>query len=112
MRVEIKIAPADIDQVRIGQIARVRLTAFNRNTTPELNGRVAMLSPASARDAGGQEHYIAQVQLLDSPDIAFHGMRLVPGMPAEVYIATQERTALSYLVKPIADQMNKAFRER
>ena len=112
LRVEIKIAPADIDQVRIGQIARVRLTAFNRNTTPELNGRVAMLSPASARDAGGQEHYIAQVQLLDSPDIAFHGMRLVPGMPAEVYIATQERTALSYLVKPIADQMNKAFRER
>jgi HlyD family type I secretion membrane fusion protein len=112
LRVEIKIAPADIDQVRIGQMARVRLTAFNRNTTPELNGRVAMLSPASARDTGGQEHYIAQVQLLESPDIAFHGMRLVPGMPAEVYIATQERTALSYLVKPISDQMNKAFRER
>jgi HlyD family secretion protein len=112
LRVEIKIAPADIDQVRIGQPARVRLTAFNRNTTPELAGRVAMLSPASARDSGGNEHYIAQVQLLDKADIDLYGMKLVPGMPAEVYISTLERTALSYLVKPITDQMNKAFRER
>jgi len=112
LRVEIKIAPADIDQVRIGQMARVRLTAFNRNTTPELSARVAMLSPASARDSGGNEYYVAQVQLLDTADTEVHGMRLVPGMPAEVYISTVERTALSYLVKPIADQMNKAFRER
>ena len=111
LRIEIKVAPADIDQVREGQPARIRLTAFNRNTTPELNGRVAMVSPASARDPGGQEHYIAQVMLLDEA-IDLHGMRLVPGMPAEVYISTQERTALSYLVKPITDQMNKAFRER
>lgn len=112
LRVEIKISPADIDQVRIGQNARVRLTAFNRNTTPELAGRVTMVSPASARDAAGLEHYIAQVQLLDKADIEFHGMRLIPGMPAEVYISTLERTALSYLVKPISDQMTKAFRER
>ena len=112
LRIEIKIAPADIDQVRIGQQARVRLTAFNRNTTPEFLGRVAMLSPASARDTGGQEAYIAQIQLVDNADLEVQGMRLVPGMPAEVYIATSERTALSYLVKPIADQMNKAFRER
>ncbi|MFZ5690186.1 MAG: HlyD family type I secretion periplasmic adaptor subunit [Pseudomonadota bacterium] len=112
LRVEIKISPADIDQVRIGQNARVRLTAFNRNTTPELAGRVTMVSPASARDAAGLEHYIAQVQLLDKADIELHGMRLIPGMPAEVYISTLERTALSYLVKPISDQMTKAFRER
>jgi HlyD family type I secretion membrane fusion protein len=112
LRVEIKITPADIDQVRVGQPARIRLTAFNRNTTPELAGRVAMLSPASARDAAGHEHYTAQVQLLDNADVDLHGMRLVPGMPAEVYISTQERSALSYLVKPITDQMNKAFRER
>lgn len=112
LRVEIKIAPADIDQVREGQPARIRLTAFNRNTTPELAGRLSMVSPASALNSGGQEHYIAQVKLLDNADIEFHGMRLVPGMPAEVYISTQERTALSYLVKPISDQMNKAFRER
>lgn len=110
---EIRISPADIDQVREGQSARVRLTAFNRNTTPELEGRVTMVSPASARDpSNGQEHYYAHVQLLDDATATLTGMRLVPGMPAEVYVSTQERTALSFLVKPFTDQMNRAFRER
>jgi HlyD family type I secretion membrane fusion protein len=115
LKFEIKISPADIDQVREGQPARVRLTAFNRNTTPELKAKVAMVSPASARDpATGQEYYIAYVNLLPTEDamIQWKGMKLVPGMPAEVFVSTQERTAASYLVKPFTDQMNRAFRER
>ncbi|MDO8981759.1 MAG: HlyD family type I secretion periplasmic adaptor subunit [Afipia sp.] len=113
LKFEMKISPADIDQVREGQAARVRLTAFNRNTTPELRARVTMVSPASARDPStGQEYYIAYVQLIDDGSQALGGMRLVPGMPAEVFVSTQERTAVSYLVKPFTDQMNRAFRER
>jgi HlyD family type I secretion membrane fusion protein len=115
LKFEIKISPADIDQVRVGQPARVRLTAFNRTTTPELKGKVAMVSPASARDpSNGQEHYIAYVHLLPTEDamIQLNGMKLVPGMPAEVFVSTQERTAVSYLMKPFTDQMNRAFRER
>ena len=115
LKFEIKISPADIDQVREGQPARVRLTAFNRNTTPELKAKVAMVSPASARDpATGQEYYIAYVNLLPTEDalVQLNGMKLVPGMPAEVFVSTQERTAASYLVKPFTDQMNRAFRER
>jgi HlyD family secretion protein len=113
LRFEAKISPVDIDQVREGQPARVRLTAFNRTTTPELQARVVMVSPASTRDpSNGQEYYIAYVQLAETALPHIKGIRLVPGMPAEVYISTQERTAASYLTKPFTDQMSRAFRER
>jgi len=115
LKFEIRISPADIDQVRIGQPARIRLSAFNRTTTPELKGKVAMVSPASARDpSNGQEHYVAHVRLLPTEEdfIQQKGLKLVPGMPAEVFVSTQERTAASYLAKPFTDQMNRAFRER
>jgi HlyD family secretion protein len=113
LKFEIKISPVDIDQVREGQQARVHLTAFNRNTTPELHGRVLMVSPASTRDPStGQEYYIAYVELMEDAASKLSGMRLVPGMPVEVFVSTQERTAVSYLIKPFTDQMNRAFRER
>ncbi|MBR0692681.1 HlyD family type I secretion periplasmic adaptor subunit [Bradyrhizobium lablabi] len=115
LKFEIKISPADIDQVRVGQPARIRLSAFNRTTTPELKGKVAMVSPASARDpSNGQEHYIAHVRLLPAEEdlVQQKGLKLVPGMPAEVFVSTQERTAASYLAKPFTDQMTRAFRER
>lgn len=112
LKFEVRVMPVDIDQVREGQNARVRLTSFNRSTTPEMLAKVTMVSPASAKDpANGQEYYVAYVQLVD--DAARRaGMRLLPGMPAEVFIATQERTAASYLTKPFTDQMNRAFKER
>jgi membrane fusion protein, type I secretion system len=115
LKFEIRISPADIDQVREGQPARVRLTAFNRTTTPEMKAKVVMVSPASTRDpSNGQEHYIAYVNLLPTEDaiVQLHGMKLVPGMPAEVFVSTQERTVASYLAKPFTDQMNRALRER
>jgi HlyD family type I secretion membrane fusion protein len=113
LRFETKIALGDIDQVRQGQPARVRLTAFNRATTPELKATVVQVSPAPARDpATGQEHYTAYVQLTEEAAAQIEGLRLVPGMPAEVYISTKERTVASYLLKPMSDQFNRAFRER
>jgi len=72
-----------------------------------------MVSPASARDPStGQEYYVANVQLAEDAVAQLNGMRLVPGMPAEVFVSTDERTAASYLVKPFTDQMSRAFRER
>ncbi|QUS38260.1 HlyD family type I secretion periplasmic adaptor subunit [Tardiphaga alba] len=113
LRFEVKVSPADIDQVRAGQGARVRLTAFNRTTTPELTAKIVMVSPASAKDpVNGQEHYVAYAQLTEDALAKTKDMRLVPGMPAEVFISTQERTAASYFVKPFTDQMNRALRER
>jgi HlyD family secretion protein len=113
LRFEAKIAPVDIDQVRQGQGARIRLSAFNRNATPEMKGRVALVSPASTRDpATGQEYYTVQVQLDPEEEAGLNKLRLVPGMPVEVFIATEQRTAMSFLAKPFTDQMNRAFRER
>jgi HlyD family type I secretion membrane fusion protein len=113
LKFEAKILPVDIDQVRAGQQARVRLTSFNRTTTPELKARVETVAPAATRDpSSGQEHYIAYIQLTDEAAAQIHGLRLVPGMPAEVFVSTQERTAASYLLKPFTDQMSRAFRER
>lgn len=113
LRFEAKVSPADIDRVQEGQPARVRLTALNRNTTPEMKARVVMVSPASTRDpTNGQEHYVAYIQLEEEALADLRGFKLVPGMPAEIYISTSARTAASYLVKPFTDQMSRAFRER
>lgn len=113
LKVEARVSPVDIDQVRVGHKARVRLSAFNRNTTPELQATVTMVSAAAAHDASSnQEYYIANIQLADPAQLDYNAMKLVPGMPVEVFISTAERTAMSYLVKPITDQVNRAFRER
>jgi multidrug efflux pump subunit AcrA (membrane-fusion protein) len=74
-----------------------------------------MVSPASARDpTNGQQYYIAYLNLLPTEDamVQLNGMKLVPGMPAEVFVSTRERTVASYLAKPFTDQMKRAFRER
>lgn len=112
LRVEAKVAPTDIDQVQKGQAARLRFSAFNQNTTPELRGRVAQISPATIRDvASGTMSYIVEVAIED--DLARLGAnQLVPGMPVEVFISGTDRTALAYLAKPLADHFNRAFREQ
>ena len=111
MRVEIRIAPNDINQVAIGQPARLRFTSFQHNTTPELQGKLINVSAATMRDPqNGMTYYTGEVQLTSDPNLL--GRPLQPGMPVEVFVSTQERTALSYMVKPVMDQFNRAFRER
>ena len=112
LRIEAKLLPGDIDQVKIGQPARLLFSAFNRNTTPEIPGRVVHVSPATTRDTvTGDIYYLADVEISAS-DMARLGQRkLIPGMPVEVYISTDQRTALSYLTKPFVDQVKRAFRE-
>lgn len=110
--VEAKFAPQDIDHVHVGQSAYVRFTAFNQRTTPEFQGLVSRVSADLSKDPqSNQAHYIARIAL-DVEMLRRDGFRLVPGMPAEVYIKTTERSALSYLLKPLSDQVAKAFIER
>ena len=111
LRVEIKLAPVDIDQVRHGQSARLRFTSFHRNTTPELQGTVVHLASAATRDpATGATHYLGEVQFSDTVS-KLGNRQILPGMPVEVFVSTEERTALSYLVKPFMDQFQRIFRE-
>lgn len=112
LTVEVKIAPADIDQVKPNQPARLRFSAFARNDTPEYPGTVVTISPATSKDpATGATFYVAEVQI--DGDAAILGDRkLLPGMPVEVFISTQHRTALSFLAKPVLDHANRMFKER
>lgn len=113
LKVEVMLQPTAIDQVELGSAARLRLTALNQRTTPELFGVVSHVSPATARDAAsGQLFYKGDVEISQGELAKMGDSRLIPGMPVEVYVTTSERTALSYFAKPIVDQFSKAFRER
>ncbi|MBB3458976.1 HlyD family secretion protein [Rhizobium sp. BK313] len=110
MNVEIRVAPVDIDRIAPGLSARMRFTAFNQRTTPEVNGSVEVVAAATTVDrATGQPFYLATLSLDDVTELG--SRELMPGMPVEVYVQTEERSALSYLTKPFTDQMMRAFRE-
>ena len=98
-----------------GQRAVVRLPAFNQRTTPELFGIVKLISADLTKETqpSGQTaaYYTARIELGEGELARLKGLRLVPGMPAESHIQTGERTALSYFLKPLSDQIAKAFRE-
>ena len=113
LKVEVKLAPVSIDQVAIGRPVRLKFTSFNQRTTPELNGELSYVSPATARDAKtGEMHYVGHIQIGAEELSKISTGKLLPGMPVEVFLSTEERTALSYFVKPVLDQFSRAFRER
>lgn len=112
LKIEAKLSPVDVDQVFVGQPAKLRFSAFNQRTTPELKGEIAYVSAAATRDpATNTTHYLADVRISASEFEKLAGQPLKPGMPVEVFVATQDRTAMSYLAKPFTDQFAKAFRE-
>ena len=112
LTVEAHVAPQDIDQVTIGQHAILRLSAFNQQTTPELTGTLSRISADLTSDERtGTTFYIVRVKLPKTQVAKLRGLALAPGMPAEVFFPTGERTMLSYLAKPLSDQIQKAFRE-
>jgi len=113
LKVRVKLSPASIDRVDEGHLARLRFTSFNQRVTPEILGRVTHVSPATTTDAAtGESHFLAEIEVFDEEFAKLPSRRLLPGMPVEVYVQTEERTALSYLAKPVTDQFNRAFRER
>ncbi len=113
LTVEVKVAPQDIDQVRIGQVASLRFSAFSQRTTPEINGTVSRVSAdVTTEQRTGASYYTARIAIDPSEVSRLGDVRLVPGMPVEAFIKTGDRTVGSYLTKPLYDQIARAFRER
>ena len=114
LTIEARIATHDIDQVLNGdKTAFVRFSAFDTHKTPELNGNIVSVSADLTVDQmTGVPYYLARISIPRAELAKLNQKRLVPGMPAEIYVRTQNRTVLSYLFKPIEDQMERAFRER
>jgi HlyD family secretion protein len=111
--IEAQLSPQDIDQVRPGQTTHVRLSAFNQRTTPQLEGLVSYVSADLIRDKGtNASYYTVKVTLPVSERRRVADQKLVAGMPAEVFLQTTSRTMLSYLFKPITDQLARMFNER
>jgi HlyD family secretion protein len=113
LQIEARLQPNDIDQVRTGQTAFVRLSAFDRQTTPQLAGQVAYVSADTSHDQQTNSSYFTvRVVLPEEERRRLAGQQLVPGMPAEVFMQTGSHTMMNYLLKPILDQMRRAFVER
>lgn len=111
LAVEVRIAPAHREQLRTGQKARIIFPALNRQTTPDLHGRLDFISAEATDDPRtGQRFYSARVAI-PKKEMGQLDVQLVQGMPAEIYIETASRSLLSFLTKPLADQFYRAFRE-
>ena len=113
LQVEAKVNPQDIDKLQVGQKTLLRLSALNQRTTPELNGVVSRVSPdVTTEQRTGQSYYTIRVTM-PSEEIARLGeAKLIPGMPVEAFVQTGDRTLMSYLMKPLHDQLMRAFREK
>lgn len=113
--IEVRVRPQDIEHVRVGHEAAVRLTSLNRRVTPMLYGRVTYVSadalPDDTRTNQTPDVYVARITLNPGQAAGVPNFTPKPGMPAEVYIKMEERTFFEYLMKPITDSMNRAFRE-
>ena len=113
LQVEAKVNPQDIDKLQVGQKTLLRLSAFNQRTTPELNGVVSRVSPdVTADQRTGQSYYTIRVSMPVREVARLGDVRLIPGMPVEAFVQTGDRTVLSYLMKPLRDQLMRAFREK
>jgi HlyD family secretion protein len=113
LMVEAKINPRDIDQVRIGQTAVLRFTAFNLRTTPEVKGEVSQIAADTTTDQRtGQSYYVTRIAMSKEAIARLGDVKLIPGMPVEAFVQTGERSVLSYLIKPLHDQFMRAFREQ
>jgi membrane fusion protein, epimerase transport system len=111
--VEAQLRPEDIEQVRRGQTADVRFTAFNPRTTPSVSGRVSYVSADRLIDQSTRlPYYLAQIEI-DPDSLAQAGsLPLQAGMPAEVFLLGRERTTLEYLAQPVTDVLRRSIRER
>jgi HlyD family secretion protein len=113
LTVEAKVNPQDINQLQLGQKAILRFTAFNQQTTPEIEGTVSRISADITTDQRtGLGYYTIRIALPAEQVARLGDVKLVPGMPVEAFVQTGERTVISYLMKPLSDHFNRAFREK
>jgi HlyD family secretion protein len=113
LQIEAHVQPKDIDHVKTGQSAFVRLSAFNQRTTPQIHGTVSYVSADIGQDKQtNSSSYTVRVTLPEDERRRLNGQQLVPGMPAEVFVQTGSRSMMSYVFEPINDQMRRAFVEQ
>jgi HlyD family secretion protein len=113
--IEAQVLRTSIDQLHEGETAAIRLSSLNRRTTPVLDGKVYYVSADSIQEDGAsaqRDVYIVRVEIPPEELQRIPGFRPVPGMPADVLIATSHRTFFEYLAKPVVDSMSHAFKER
>jgi HlyD family type I secretion membrane fusion protein len=120
--IEAHVNPKDISHVSVGQEALVRLSALNQRVTPMVRASVIYVSAdalseqvqvkADTRSDTRREFYMVRVGL-DQGEILRRMPDFIPtpGMPADVYIKTGERTFFEYMMKPVFDSFSRAFRE-
>ena len=110
--VDALIPPSRIDDVRPGQRVSIRFPAFDAGTTPACQGSVKRISADLIKDQQKQLSYFsARINVENKAACLTDAKVLKPGMPAEVHISTDERSVWSYLLKPLTDQMSRAFRQ-
>ena len=109
---EVRVQPQDIDQIAVGQGARLRFAAFNQSITPDYQGTLRQVGADLTSDPHtGALFYTARIELDRGEAPRFTALKLLPGMPVDAFIETDERTVLSYLLKPLTDQITRAFRD-
>jgi HlyD family secretion protein len=107
-----RVRPADVEQLRLGQHARVTFAGLDRQTTPDVAGTLIFISADLTQDQHtGQSFYRIKVRLDSSEAAVVSRLALKPGMPAEVFVETGDRSILSFITKPLFDQIRHAFRE-
>ena len=110
--VEARVNTAHVEKLYIGQPSRIRLTGFNQSEVPEAEGTIVNISADSLEDERtGERYYLARVRLNDTQNERVTDLDLVPGMPADLFVTTGERTALSFLMRPLSDRLARTFIE-
>jgi HlyD family secretion protein len=112
LSIEARIDPNEINHVSMGQAVAVRFPGLGQRTTPEIDGAVSLVSADLSQDEkSGASYYMIRITLPDDQVGRLGAVKLMPGMPVEAFIETQPRSVLSFLLKPMRDQIAKAFRE-
>lgn len=110
--VSARVEAIHIDQIHVGQDVSLRFTAFNQRLTPEIAGLVTDVSADVFQDeVTGVNYYRVELVPLEEDLARLQKHQLLPGMPVEAYLKTDERTPLSYLTKPVTDYFGRALRE-
>ena len=112
LAVDARIAPQEVDRIHVGQKVALRFSTFNQQMTPQIDGHLVRVSADVLKDERtGLSYYTARITIPADQLGRLGVAKLLPGMPVETFIATEERTVLSYLLKPLSDQVTHTFRQ-
>ncbi|WP_372602899.1 HlyD family type I secretion periplasmic adaptor subunit [Actibacterium sp.] len=110
--IDVRIEPIHVDEIFVGQPVSLRFAAFASRTTPQLTGHVLQISAdAFTDDRTNASYYSAEIELDPGEAAKLGDKKILPGMPVEAFMRTADRSPLAYLLKPLADYFNRAFRE-